>query len=490
MWCGRAKKYPDNYFARFSILLIFVLLYGVSIKPAAVLGADTGYLPPQSQTANNEVKIYVSNGELFKLSAPAATMFVADPNVADIQIPARDRVFIFGKKPGRTTFFALGADGSKLESFDIKVTYNTADLTRFLRIEAGDLPVTLTEAPQGLILNGVVASPEVAERIRAVALRLAGEGNPVVNNLRISGAMQVSIKVRIAEISKSVVKELGVNWSAVANRGAFNFGLATGREFLAGAQAAANGAQGASTLITRSSTGAGAAFAGFSGKNGSITALIDALANEGLASILAEPTLTALSGEKASFLAGGEFPIPVVQGVNNTSTISVDFRKYGVGLDFTPTVLSERLISMNVKPEVSELSTEGAVSINGFSIPALTTRRTETTIQLGSGQSLVIAGLVQNRFTTEIDKFPGLGDLPVLGALFRSSRFRKNETELIIVVTPYVVRPLTNGAEVPLPNDNVQPPTDLERIIAGKLAKERTVNKPVQLKGDPGFMLR
>jgi pilus assembly protein CpaC len=424
----------------------------------AVLAADNPPVASQADTPR-EVKLYVSDGELIQLSAPAAKMFVADPNIADIQVPSPDRVFIFGKKPGRTAFFALRADGTKSDVFNVKVTYNNADLNRFLSQEAGNLHVSIEEVPQGILLTGAVPSPEVAERVRAIAVRLAGEGNPVVNNLRLSGATQVAIKVRIAEISRNVLKDIGVRWGAVGNAGIFSFGLATG--------------------------------APTSGSKTSITALVDALANAGLASILAEPTLTAVSGEKASFLAGGEFPVPMMQNASANSAISVDFRKYGVSLEFTPTVLSEKLISLYVKPEVSDISTTGAVVMNNVQIPALTTRRTETTVQLGSGESLVIGGLIQQQFSTEIDKIPGAGDIPVLGALFRSTQFRKNETELVIIVTPYVVRPIADPDSIPLPTDGVAPSNDWDRVLGGKIAQPQTSAEPAKkLKTDAGFIMK
>jgi pilus assembly protein CpaC len=257
-----------------------------------------------------------------------------------------------------------------------------------------------------------------------------------------------------------------VNWSAVANTGIFSFGL--------------SGSAGNNTLAANSI-----------GKGGgtNITAIVDALASEGLVSILAEPTLTAVSGEKASFLAGGEFPVPINQGVNQG--LSVDYRKYGVSLEFVPTVLSDRLISLYVRPEVSDISMEGAVSLNGFQIPGVTTRRTETTVQLGSGQSLVIGGLIQSRFGTEIDKIPGAGEMPVLGALFRSTHFRKNESELVVIVTPYLVRPISNPANIALPTDNVEPASDLERLLQGRIARQKnTAPPPVKLKGDAGFIYK
>ncbi len=446
-------KFRSAYACYIAIFCVFCLgipeAFAADNPPAQVSQVETP----------REVKLYVSDGELIQLSAPAAKMFVADPNIADIQVPSADRVFIFGKKPGRTAFFALRADGTKSDVFTVKVTYNVSDLNRFLKQEAGNLRVAIKEVPQGVLLTGVVPTPDIAERVRAIATRLAGEGNPVINNLRLSGATEVAIKVRIAEISRDVMKDIGIRWGAAGNAGIFSFGLATG----------------AST----------------SGGKTNITALVDALAGAGLASVLAEPTLTAVSGEKASFLAGGEFPVPVTQNAAANSAIAVDYRKYGVSLDFIPTVLSERLISLYVKPEVSDISSAGAVIMNNIQIPALTTRRTETTVQLGSGESLVIGGLIQQKFNTEIDKIPGVGDIPILGVLFRSTQFRKNETELVIIVTPYVVRPIADPASIPLPTDGAAPSNDWERVLEGKIAHPRASGGPAgNFRSDAGFIIK
>jgi pilus assembly protein CpaC len=195
-----------------------------------------------------------------------------------------------------------------------------------------------------------------------------------------------------------------------------------------------------------------------------LIASLDLAAKDGLVSILAEPNLTALSGETASFLAGGEFPIPVSQALG---AVSILYKQYGVSLAFTPTVLADGRISMRVRPEVSELSSEGSIVLNGFSVPAITTRRAETTVELGSGQSFMIGGLIRNSNINSVDKAPGLGDVPVLGAMFRSNRFRRQETELMIIVTPYLVRP-TDAANIKLPTDGYVAPTDLERVLLGK----------------------
>jgi pilus assembly protein CpaC len=233
-----------------------------------------------------------------------------------------------------------------------------------------------------------------------------------------------------------------------------------------------------------------------SASNGSydVNGLIDALADEGVLSILAEPNLTAMSGESGSFLAGGEFPIPVPQ---ENSSITIEFKKFGVQLVFTPVILEGGRISLRVNPEVSELTTNGAININGFAIPALTTRRADTTVELGSGQSLAIAGLLKNNVSQDISKLPGLGDLPVLGQLFRSDTYRHNESELVIIITPYIVRPVS-ARQLALPTDGLIPPTDADRLLRGRNYGEASPDRnaatssdeeDVSLAGPVGFML-
>lgn len=416
--------------------------------------AGDGYLPGGMEP--RQVKLLVSGGELIDLRAKPATVFIADPSIADVQLPVPDKVFIYGKKPGRTAFFALGADGKKIDNFDVIVTYNTSDLKRYLSSELGDLPIKVQETPRGLVLMGVVPNAATAELVKSTTIRLVGEGTPVINNLRVSGSMQVSLHVRVAEVSRSVTKELGINWSAVGNAGNITFGVATGA--LVKETAA----------VIKQAVGQTGALA----QKTSINSLIDALVGRDLVTILAEPNLVAVSGEKASFLAGGEFPVPISQSATNS--ISVEFRKFGVSLEFTPTVLSDRLINLVVKPEVSDISSNGAVVLNGFSIPSLTTRRAETTIEMGSGESLVIGGLMQNRSATSVSSLPGIEDVPLLSALFRSSRFQKSESELLIIVTPYIVRPVADAAAIKIPNDAVVPATDRERVFEGRLVKKGT----------------
>jgi pilus assembly protein CpaC len=406
--------------------------------------------------AASRIGLEINKGTLVRLSQPASTVFVADPEIADIQMKTTGLVYIFGKKAGETALYAVDDRERVVLNTTLVVSHNVSRLRAALRSVAPDADVEIVSIDNSLILTGVVHSPLEAENIRAIATRFAPEKGAVINQIQVLAPNQVNLRVRFAEVSKETLKEFGINWESVARIGS-NFILAAGfgRDFI----------NAAGVIPREASTNTLAA--GYQSGSKDINAAIDALATEGLITVLAEPNLTALNGETASFLAGGEFPVPIAQtGNNGGSSITVEFKTFGVGLAFTPHLLDAGRINLRVRPEVSQLSSAGAVQISGFSIPALTTRRAETTIELGSGQSFVIAGLLQNNTTQDISRVPLLGDLPILGALFRSDSFRRNESELVIIVTPYVVRPVSAN-RIALPTDGYVAPSDVERILGG-----------------------
>jgi pilus assembly protein CpaC len=287
--------------------------------------------------------------------------------------------------------------------------------------------------------------------------------------------------VRVAEVSREVLKTLGFNWDAVLGFGQFAVGLFTGSPVLtAGTSFLSGAAQG--TEFNNRNAGTNSILGSFRNRNVDVNGLIDALNSEGLISILAEPNLTAVSGERATFLAGGEFPVPVP---DSDGRVTIDFKQFGVSLGFMPVITGENHISLKVAPEVSQLSNTGAVNLQGFQVPALSTRRASTTVELGSGQSFVIAGLLQNNLTHDLSKLPGLGEVPVLGPLFRSDRFRRNETELVIIVTPYIVRPVSTPM-LASPTDGLRPPSDADRVFLGRttgVSAGRPSNGPVGATG-------
>jgi pilus assembly protein CpaC len=309
-------------------------------------------------------------------------------------------------------------------------------------------------------MNGTVASPEDAAQAQSLVLSLLNPGKKEgdmldivpVNRLKTATPLQVALKVRIAEVNRTLLKQIGVNLFSSDSTSGFKFGINQGSGVVpSGAFTVANNLGGISL-------GAAGHLLGLD-----LIGSLDLAAKDGLVSILAEPNLTALSGETASFLAGGEFPVPIPQGNN---AIGIEYKQYGVGLAFTPIVLADGRISMRVRPEVSELSNQGAVTVGPVTVPALVTRRAETTVELGSGQSLMIAGLLKNTNTNNINKAPFLGDIPILGALFRSTSFQRSETELVIIVTPYLVRPVSN--QLATPTDGYRAPSDVQQWLGGQ----------------------
>jgi pilus assembly protein CpaC len=295
----------------------------------------------------------------------------------------------------------------------------------------------------------------------------------------------VNLRVRVAEIDRTITRELGINWQALGSPGKFQFGLFTGLG-ASGALSAITPSTSSSLLATPFQLGAG-----YKSGPWDINSVIDALAEDQLVTILAEPNLTALSGQTASFLAGGEFPVPVAAQNGSTGvTISISFKQYGVSLSFVPTVLGPDLINLKVEPEVSSLSTQGAISVptdgGTLTIPALTVRRAQTTVELGSGQSFAIAGLLEHTTSQQLQGLPGLGQIPVLGPLFRSTQFQRGETELVIIVTPYLVKPASSPALLAAPTDHFHPATDLDRLLLG----HTLATPPGEHRLDAGFVVQ
>jgi pilus assembly protein CpaC len=441
-------------------------------RQAEVIGGSTQTL-----------QIEVSKGNLIRLDRSAGTAFIADPNIADIQVKSSRLVYIFGKKPGETTFYAVDENEQMLANFRIVVTHNLSRLRSSLRGALPEGGVNVDSIEGTVVLSGSVNSPVEAEDARRLAASYLPANQEVLNRVRVEGSNQINLRVRVAEVSRQVVKQLGFNWDAAFSNSNFLFGIAQGvpvtsaGSFLTRNPAAiTSGAQGNVNNL----------FSAYRSENFNTNALVDALEAEGLVTVLAEPNLTALTGEAASFLAGGEFPIPVAQdSTSGGNTITVQFKQFGVSLAFVPTILNDKRINLRVRPEVSQLSSEGAVSFSNIQIPALTTRRAETTVELGSGQSFAIAGLLQNNTQHDISRFPGLGDLPILGALFRSDRFRRNETELVIIVTPYLVRPVSTATRLQTPVDGFVPPNDQDRVLHGMNSRPQLRQRPVQpLAGD------
>jgi pilus assembly protein CpaC len=461
------------------IIALCALLNGLT--PSAI--AQTR-LPEIIGASTQTLQVEVSKGSLIRLERPAGTAFIADPNIADIQVKSSRLIYVFGKKSGETTLYAVDENEQMLANVRIVVTHNLSRLRNSLRGALPDGGVSVDSIEGTVVLSGSVNSPVEAEDARRITASYLPANQEVLNRVRVEGSNQVNVRVRIAEVSRQVVKQLGFNWDAIVSGNNFLFGIAQGTPVTAGG---AFLTRAPAALATGAQSNVNNLVGSFTSAHFDTNALIDALEAEGLVTVLAEPNLTALTGESASFLAGGEFPIPVAQSTgSNGNTITVEFKQFGVSLAFVPTILNDRRISLRVRPEVSQLTTEGAVTISSIQVPALTTRRAETTVELGSGQSFAVAGLLQNNTTHDISRFPGLGDLPILGALFRSDRFRRSETELVIIVTPYLVKPTSTANRIMAPTDGFVPPNDQDRVLGGMNYRPQLREKPTQPIGPNG----
>jgi pilus assembly protein CpaC len=406
--------------------------------------------------STSSIGVEIGKGRLIRLDTPATCVFIADPKIADIQVKSPTLVYVIGKAPGETTLFAVDEHDTVLANMGVSVHLNETGLRQDLKRLLPNSDIDISTSNNALVLSGTVKSAADGENAKMIAARFAPDQDHILNTMQVQAPNQVNLRVRIAEVSRDVIKQFGVNWGAGgAGPGHFAFGLATGR----GSLAPPSGVPGFQPNVTEAGGGVDEIAGAFVTHGVDLNVLIDALDSEGLVTVLAEPNLTAISGAPASFLAGGEFPIPVPQGLNVTT---IDYKKFGVSLSFVATITDGGRINLVVKPEVSELSTDGAITLNDITVPSLTTRRTETTVDLASGQSFAIAGLMQNNVTQNIQKFPGLGSVPILGALFRSDKFERNESELVVIVTPYIVSPVSK--KLMAPTDGYVAASDIRQL--------------------------
>jgi pilus assembly protein CpaC len=437
--------------------------------PAAI-----AYVP-----AVQSLALEAGTGRIVSLGAPAASVFAADPRVAEVRPASPTSLFVLGVAPGRTTIAAISDNGTAIAQYDVIVqpsSYAAAQAASAIGKLLPGRDVKVATRPSGLVISGTLQTAGEADQAMQAARDFVAAGQTVENRLAVLDSQQVNLRVRVAEVSRNVMRNIGVNWSALGNIGKM-------ASFPALALNANSAIAPAALAIGPNPIFVGA----------NINTVIDALAQDNLAHVLAEPNLTAMSGETASFLVGGEFPIPVAQQNNE---VSIEFKQYGVSLAFVPTVESGGRISLKVRPEVSALTTQGAVQLtvgnSSIQVPALTVRRAETTVELANGQSFAIAGLLQDNTTLSSNALPGIGELPILGALFRSDGFQRNETELVIVITPYLVRGVNDPAQMKLPTDGWKPPNDLERLLLLRQSARGGTQAAAMphIPGDAGFVVQ
>ena len=443
--------------------------------------------PPLSQTRELE-KIELAVGKTVLLRSPRSVanlhISVGNPEVADVSFYPPQEIYVAAKAPG-TTNLTVWQAGEILATYDINVSIDIARLKEKLNQllpDESDLRVVATS--DSITLSGRVSSASNLSQALALADAYAPKGK-VYNLVQVAGVHQVMLEVRVSEMDRRLTKRLGINWVYNEN-GNFGVGLMGQLATLVKPQDA--------QLFTNPlgwnvSTTVNALFRFKDSNGGTHTGLIDALREDGLIKILAEPTLLALSGQTASFLAGGEFPVPIPQG--GLGAVGIEYKSFGVRLDFTPTVLSQDKISMQVAPEVSELDFTTAVRFQGFVVPGLNTRRVSTVVELADGQSFAVAGLLRDTTRDTISKYPFLGDVPVLGNLFRSRQFQNEETELVIIVTPHLVRPL-DMKQPPLPTQFYIEPDDVDFYVFGTLegrGKAPPATEQWEMDGDFGHAI-
>ena len=449
--------------------------------PLALISAPQVALAQTVTSPARSIAISIGRGQLVSLPGKMTDVFVANDQVADVQVKSANQLYVFGKAGGETTVYASNANGDVVWSANVRVGTNIDSIDQMLKLAMPEAKIVTSTMNNTVLLTGTIAAPKDAAEAERLVKAFVDDKTNVISRLKMATPLQVNLHVRFAEVNRSLVRQIGSNLTTIDGNGNITkFGVNTGRS--AGSTfttdpnlplGIGNSVQG---YTVDPVTGAVAAKPGtnvtpLSGQSTlammgklfglNVLGALDLGETIGLVTSLAEPNLTALSGETANFLAGGEYPIPISTGLGNTA---IEFKKYGISLAYTPTVLANGRISLRVKPEVSELSSDGAIISNNFTVSALTVRSAETTIELGSGQSFMIAGLLRNNAQDTITKMPGAGDLPILGSLFRSTSFRKGETELVIIVTPYLVNPV-DSSEIKLPTDGYKSATALQQIL-------------------------
>ncbi len=425
---------------------------------------------------NRRIKLGLNKGVIVQLDTDARDVLVSNPKVVDAVVRSPRRIFLLGMSAGTTNAFFFDGQGRQILSIEISVQRDLSDLSALIHSSLPNSNIHVTGANDGVVLTGSVGSAEEASRAQDIANRFVDDDKKVVNMIAVKAHEQVMLKVRVAEMTRTVAKQFGINLSAGGVAGNIPIMAATGNNFglLGRALSDLSGAT-AGQVCTSADLLGGTCHAN------NFEAQLKAMEEIGLVHTLAEPNLTAVSGETAKFLAGGEFPVPASR--DRDGNVTVTFKQFGVGLSFTPVVLSEGRISLQVSTEVSELTNAGAftlggstttdangnvITTQGLNIPALSVRRAETTVELPTGGSFAIAGLMQHNTKQVLDQFPGLGSMPILGALFRSRDFQNNETELVILISAYLVTPNTSS-KFALPTDGFVPAGDAQTILMGRL---------------------
>jgi pilus assembly protein CpaC len=492
-------------FALALALVVPCAAFAASARPVLdEANAKVMTISTRGATTHQRLTLPLDKAAVVQLDADARDVLVSNPDMVDAVVRTPRRIFLLATKVGQTNAFFFDAQGKQILALDIRVEKDVIDLSGLMKTSMPNSSIQVQALNDNVVLTGSVSSALESTRAADLAARFTGDPKKVINMIGIAGGQQVMLKVRIAEMDRNIAKQFGVNLAGVKIAGGSTpLAFSTANQFNLVGQALSDLSGGQAGQVcgpgsTNSNPfGVLASAGGICNINNNVQGQLKALERVGLVHMLAEPNLTAVSGETARFLAGGEFPVPASR--DRDGNVTVQFKQFGVGLSFTPVVVAQGRISLQLSSEVSELSNTGsftltgAGSAQGLTIPALTVRRTATTIELPSGGSFAVAGLMQHNTKQVIDGFPGVKDLPVLGALFRSRDFADDTTELVVLVSAYLVEP-TAEAALSVPTEGFVPPSDPETILLGRLnaVYKRKDEKPVspQASAPVGFVVR
>jgi pilus assembly protein CpaC len=453
--------------------LSFSAVAALTLNPALtpVVAADyrtpAPVAAPDGQMNARPVVLGVGKSMVIDLPRDIKDVLVADPKIANAVVRSTQRAYIIGAAVGQTSIVFFDSTGQQIAAYDIAVTRDLNGLRAALKQSLPNSDIHIEGVGEGVVLSGTAASPIDAQQANDMATRLAGGADKVVNSIAVRGRDQVMLKVTVAEVARSIIKQLGIDLSANLTYGTAVVNFSNANPFTANGH----------PLV---GTNAASGTFGGTGNIPSVTATLRAMESAGVVRTLAEPNLTAISGESATFIAGGEFPIPAgysCDPVSRACSTQISFKKFGISLNFTPVVLSEGRISLRVMTEVSEVSNDNSITlaqaisatqVNSLTIPSIKTRRAETTLEIPSGGAMAMAGLIQEQTKQAINGFPGLSQLPVLGTLFRSRDFVNSQTELMILVTPYVVRAVAQK-DLSRPDDGFASASDPQSDLLGSI---------------------
>jgi pilus assembly protein CpaC len=434
-------------------------LVGLTLSFAVAPGAQAEVLQVMRGEASGALNVPMNRAVVVESQTPFAELSIANPGIADISTLSDRTIYVLGKAPGRTTLTLLGPDGRLITNVEVQVTPDVAEFKERLQQILPNERIEVRTANDGIVLSGTVSSIQKLDRALDLAQRYAPDR--VSNLLMVGGEQQVMLKVRFAEMQRSVAKGLsgGIlgSWTNAGN--SVDFGAGSGR-----LQPGPIG--GGGNILALDPTAAGAVAIGGVVGDLALSVLLEALENKGVVRTLAEPNLTALSGQEANFLAGGEYPIPVV---GTEGEVTIEYKPFGVELSFTPRVVDGDIINLELVAAVSGLDPTVVVQNAGFSINGFRRRETRTTVEMRDGESFAIAGLLEDDFRDLVGQVPWVGDIPILGTLFRSAEYERRQSELVIIVTPHLVSPV-RGEAFALPTDRVRPPTESELFLFGRTA--------------------